>query len=836
MSRKSPPSFPRRRPLSLLQGLAAGALLATAGLPAAQAQDAAPGAQAAAQATRRYDIPAGPLSATLTRFLGESGLFLAGSTELAQGRTSPGVQGVYSAPAALRALLAGTGLQARIGAGGGYTLEPAPQPAPGDAALLPSITVNGNRESPVGPVSGYIATRTMAAGKDDSALAETPQSVTVVTRDQMNDQGAQTITDALHYVAGVNTSAYGEDPRYDWITMRGFNQSVFGMYRDGLRASGSKIGMRIDSYGLERLEVLKGPSSVLYGQNSPGGLINAVTKRPTDDPLHEVTLGVGSHDRKQAQFDLGGPATADGTLLYRLTGNVRDSDTQMRYAPDDHAYIAPALTWKPNADLSLTVLANYQHDRAAWGLWYPRTGTLFSSPWGQISSSFYPGEPDFNRFDRTQKSLGTLLEYKLGGDAVFRQGLRVETMNYDAKYVRGRALLNDDYDLDESGHLLYRDANRNQLRSRVYTMDNQLAWTAQTGPVTHRLLVGLDASLTRYNDRQWSGSAPVLDILDPQYGQPIPDPTSPWARDVTARQTGIYFQDRLSLGEHWILRGGVRHDRARTETRDPLGTLDLNQRDSATTYQAGALYRADNGLSPFVNYAESFQPTAQASKDGSPYQPTRGRSVEAGLRYQPPGEHMMLTASVYDIRQNNVLTQDPNDPTNSIQAGQVRSRGIELEGTWEPTPQWSVLASYTFLDAKVTRSNTPGQEGTRPQDGWGTTSPRHMASLWVNYRLASTALRGVSIGGGVRYMGSTLDYGPTAADPDNAYATSVKTPAYTVYDMVLGYEPNAHWRMQFKVANLFDKLYVANPCGGSPLNACYYGPRRTLLLSTTYRW
>ncbi|WZB76410.1 secretin and TonB N-terminal domain-containing protein [Achromobacter insuavis] len=507
-----------------MQGLAAGALLATAGLPAAQAQDAAPGAQTAAQATRRYDIPAGPLSATLTRFLGESGLFLAGSTELAQGRTSPGVQGVYSAPAALRALLAGTGLQARIGAGGGYTGS-APQPAPGDAAVLPSITVNGNRESPVGPVSGYIATRTMAAGKDDSALAETPQSVTVVTRDQMNDQGRRPSP-----MRCITSPASTPRPTARTRAMTGSPCAVSTSRCSACTATA--CGLRQQDRHAHRLLRPGAPgshsSSVLYGQNSPGGLINAVTKRPTDDPLHEVTLGVGSHDRKQAQFDLGGPATADGTLLYRLTGNVRDSDTQMRYAPDDHAYIAPALTWKPNADLSLTVLANYQHDRAAWGLWYPRTGTLFSSPWGQISSSFYPGEPDFNRFDRTQKSLGTLLEYKLGGDAVFRQGLRVETMNYDAKYVRGRALLNDDYDLDESGHLLYRDANRNQLRSRVYTMDNQLAWTAQTGPVTHRLLVGLDASLTRYNDRQWSGSAPVLDILDPQYGQPIPDPTSPW--------------------------------------------------------------------------------------------------------------------------------------------------------------------------------------------------------------------------------------------------------------------------------------------------------------------
>lgn len=798
-----------------LAGIALGAS------PAAQAQ----------MAPKTYQIPAGPLEAALQRFGRESGLMLTYSAADLDGKHSGGLAASAAPEQALATLLSGTGLAARRLPNGSYAIRP----VPGGVAELAPVTVTGGNQSPVGPVAGYIATRSMSAGKDDVALSETPQSISVVTRDQMNEQGAQTVTDALRYVAGVNTGAYGEDPRYDWITVRGFNQSVFGMYRDGLRASGSKIGMRIDSYGLERLEVLKGPTSVLYGQNSPGGLINAVTKRPTEEPLHEISLGVGSHDRKQAQFDFGGPMTQDGSLSYRLTGSLRDANTQMDYAPDDHQYIAPAFTWKPSAATSLTVLANYQHDRAAWGLWYPRSGTLYSSPWGRISPSFYPGEPDFNRFDRTQRSIGTLFEHSFEKGLVFRQNLRAESMRYDAKYVRGRALLNDDYDLDESGHLLYRDANRNKLSSDVYAMDNQLAWTSHFAGMEHRMLVGVDTSLTRYHDRQLSGSAPVLDILDPQYGQTIAEPTSPWQRDVTARQTGIYLQDRVTLADRWIVRGGVRYDTARTRTEDPLGSLKLNQRDSAFTFQGGMLYRGENGLSPFLNYAESFLPTTQASQTGAAYEPTYGRSIEAGLRYQPD-ENLMLSAAVYQIRQKNVLTQDPDNEDNQIQAGEVRSRGFELEGTWSPSPQWTVLASYTFLDAKVTRSNTPGQEGTRPQDGWGTTSPRHMASLWVTYRMLSGVLNGASLGLGARYMGSTLDYGPSASEPGNSYAREAKTPAYTVYDAVLGYEPDAHWRFALKVNNVFDKLYVANPCGGTQLSACYYGPRRTVLFTTAYRW
>jgi iron complex outermembrane recepter protein len=796
-----------------------------------------PGAQAAEiVALRTYDIPSGPLAGTLLSFAQQAGIQLSINAGLTAGLNSKGLHGQHSLASALAALLGGTGLEAVNRGGNEYTLRKLPIQQ-GDTTLAPlTVTAGTTQESAWGPVRGYVAKRN-ASTKGDTSIMETAQSISVVTRDQMDDQAAQTVTDALRYVAGVNTSAYGEDSRYDWITVRGFNQSVFGLYRDGLKASASKISSRIDAYGLERIEVLKGPASVLYGQNAPGGLVNSITKRPTEGMQQEISVGVGNHERKQVQFDLGGSTTLrdDNDLIFRLTGNVRDSNTQMDYAPDDHTYIAPALTWKIDATTSLTILANYQKDKAAWGLWYPRTGTLFESPWGQIKNNFYPGEPTYNQFNRTQSSIGTLFEKEFGEGVVFRQGLRFEQMSYDAKFVRGRALLNDSYDLDESGHLLYRDANHVKLTSQVQTIDNQLNWTMQTGLVKHNLLAGLDASRTHYEDRQYSGSAPILDLLNPVYGQTINEPTSLWARDVTALQTGLYLQDRLEFND-WIIRGGIRHDWATTDTVNPAGSLALHQKDDATTYQAGILYRGVKNLAPFINYAESFQPVAQASQSGEAYQPTTGRSVEAGIRYQPEHGRGMLTASLFRILQNNVLTQDPTDSSNSIQTGQIRSQGLELEGNWDISRALSMVASYTFLDAEVTRSTTPGQLGTRPQDAWGTTSPRHMASLWLNYRFQEKPLHGFSIGGGIRYMGSTLDYGASTDAPDNNYAISVKTPAYTLFDVVLGYEPDQHWRFQVKVNNLFDKLYIANPCGASQLGTCYYGPERNILATAAYRW
>jgi iron complex outermembrane recepter protein len=807
-------------------------------MPAASAQAATP---TPAEAVYSFSIPAGPLDRALNALASAAGAELSIDADLLKGKSSHGLAGRFTLREGFAELLRGQNLQALRQSNGSYTLQKISVRATSSAStteiVLPAVRVTAQpaTESTNGPVSGYVARRASTASKDDTPLMETPQSVSVITRDQMDEQSAQNVTDALRYVAGVNTATYGDDPRYDWITMRGFNQSVFGLYRDGLRTSASKIGMRIDSYGLERIEVLKGPASVLYGQNAPGGLVNAVTKRPADDIVQELGVTVGSHDLKQLQFDVGGALNEARTLSYRLTGTLRDSNTQMDYIPDDHTSIAPALTWKPDDSTSLTILASYQKDKTAWGLWYPRTGTLLSSTTGQIQPNFYPGEPSFNSFDRIQKSLSTLFEKKLGNGLTFRQGLRAESMRYDAKFVRARARLNDDYDLDESGHLLYRDANRNRLESKVYTMDNQLTRAAQLGATTHHLLLGLDVSRTRYKDRQYSGSAPVLDLLDPVYGQTITEPTSLWARNVSASQTGLYLQDRVEYKD-WIVRAGARHDRTHTDTINPLGTLALRQKDNATTYQGGVLYRGIQNFAPFINYAQSFQPTAQASQTGDAFKPTTGNSIEAGVRYQPESGRGMLTAAVFEIRQNNVLTQDPNDSNNTIQTGQVRSRGLELEGRWDLSRQLSMLATYTLLDAKVTRSTTLGQLGTRPQDAWGTTSPRNSGSLWTTYRFTPEVLRGVSVGGGLRYVGSTLDYGASTSDPDNNYATSVKTPSYTVYDMMLGYELDTHWRFQLKVNNLLDKLYVANPCGATQLGTCYYGPTRSFLANATYRW
>jgi iron complex outermembrane receptor protein len=227
--------------------------------------------------------------------------------------------------------------------------------------IVPEAQVEAAGQAATGPVQGFVTREQRSATKTD-----TPSSGNAAIRlghhpDRMDAQAVRSVSEALRYTPGVDSEAAGFDPRFD---DRGFDARP-SQYLDGLRLLRQFGPSSIEEYGLERIEVVRGPSSVLYGQTTPGGLINLVTKRPTVTPFGEVNLSVGSHDRYQGSFDLGGPSTADAKFLYRLTGVVRNSGTQVDHVGDDRYYIAPAITWRLDANTSLTLLGRFQYDQAS---------------------------------------------------------------------------------------------------------------------------------------------------------------------------------------------------------------------------------------------------------------------------------------------------------------------------------------------------------------------------------------------------------------------------------------------------------------------------------------
>ncbi|WP_218921146.1 TonB-dependent siderophore receptor, partial [Piscirickettsia salmonis] len=370
---------------------------------------------------RTYQIPSGPLDQTLTRYVSEAGIELSADGALTRGKTSPGLNGAYSVQDGFATLLQGQGLRVVRGANGAYTLRPAP--TADSPATLPAVTVTGRPETAWSPVDGYVASRSATGTKTDSSILETPQSISVVTRAQMEAQNAQSVTEVLRYVPGVAVETYGVDPKgFDWVMLRGFNAQATSDYKDGLRQITSGYTLfRSEPYALERIEVLRGPSSVLYGQGDAGGAINRVSKLPPATPQYEAELEYGSFQRKQAAVDLTGPATADGTLLYRVIGVARDANTQFTYPngdriADDRLFLAPSLTWAPSAATRFTLQTEYLHDRSG--------GTIGTVTINGKPTNLRNGDPDFNRYTQKQKTIGYLFEHRFNDTLQVRQNLR----------------------------------------------------------------------------------------------------------------------------------------------------------------------------------------------------------------------------------------------------------------------------------------------------------------------------------------------------------------------------------------------------------------------------
>ncbi|PKU26134.1 TonB-dependent siderophore receptor [Telmatospirillum siberiense] len=793
-------TFSRLAALMISTALAAGAF----GVSALAQQSESPQA-GQGRPSRGFDIPPQSLTEGLTAFGRQSGWQVSVHGDLIQGVSTPGVSGTMSPEQALGRLLAGTGFSYSLSDGNTVTLQKLPSTS--GAIPLDPVSVEGRDgagETAWGPVPGYVAKRSAGATKTDTPIIETPQSISVITAEQIADRKAETVEDAVAYTAGVRVGSSGFDPRFDQISIRGFEVTSTADYLDGLRQPNttwlSYYGT--EPYDLERVEVVKGPASVLYGQISPGGLVNRVSKRPGEEALREVELQAGNNDRYQGQFDLGGKASQDGEILYRLVGVARDAGTDIEWIDDDTRFLAPSVTWRPSAETHLTVLTQYQYKRTAGS---PRP---YQS--GSQLTKFWSGDEHFDKLEQTQYTAGYEFEHAFDDRLTFRQNARygnVDTVNqYTASSDSG------------DGHTLNRTAYGVYEAMQSVALDNQLQMRFATGPVRHTLLAGQDYMWQDSHVLYAWGAAPSIDILAPDHDQFIARPANVAAnQNIGANLVGLYAQDQLEVG-HWRLTGGVRHDWADATTRDNLEHLEVSQNDGATTGRAGLLYLTDSGFAPFASYATSFMPEFGLDANGRAFKPTEGKQYEAGVKYQPPGSNSLVTAALYHLTKSNVKTTDPVDPLNSVQTGEQRSRGLELEGVADLRTGLKLLGSYTFTDAKVTKSNDVDL-GKRP-----VTVPRHMASLWADYTPSSGTLAGLGGGAGVRWVGSSYD----------DLANTRKNDPYTQLDAVIHYDlagTATGTRLALNVGNLTDERYVTCESG-----YCYRGQGRTVIGSIRYRW
>lgn len=654
------------------------------------------------------------------------------------------------------------------------------------------------------------ATRATTATKTDTALIDTPQAISVVTAAQFLDRGALTMQETLRYSAGVTSEAYGLDTRSDQPAVRGFYTV---QYLDAMtKLFGYSLIPRAEVYTLDRVEVLRGPSSALYGKGNTGGVTNMVSKRPLFDNQFEVGLQFGSYDRKQAQFDLTGPLGE--TLAARVVGVLRDSDMQTNEISDDRSVLAPSLTWKPGERTTVTLLTLFQKDETASSQQFlPVAATLLAPRGRRLADGTFLGEPDFDKLDSKQ-SAGTLLVAH-----EFSEALK---LNVNLRYVDASTQFNEIYPdvysdpanpfIDADRRVVNRSSYSIRSRTNFFTSDNNLQFDFATGPFTHKLLGGIDYQNFRESSESGSYFGPdmPIDIYAPVYGTYVVPEFGP---TLTQRQQqfGFYLQDQVRYAERTNLVLGVRRDRASSE-------VDADEQiDYATTFRVGLVVDVGAGVSPYVSYSESFLPLVGLDFYGRPYVPQRGRQWEGGIKWQPRAG-TLITLAGFDITEENRQTNDPDNVLNSIQTGEVTSKGVELEATHGLTDDFNLTAAYSYVDAKVTSSSFAPEVGVQLSD-----TPKEQASLWGVKTLAFSNDLSLRLGAGVRYIGSTLS---TSA------SGSLTTPSYTLADAMISLD-SANWTVGLNATNVFDKGYYS-PCRA--FGDCFTGNRRSILGTLSYRF
>ena len=691
--------------------------------------------------------------------------------------------------------------------------------AAGGATVLEDIVVDGGSGGVI-TADGYVGKSSATGAKVDTPFIQTPQSISSVTQQQLEDRNPQTLLETLAYTPGTRVGGYGFDPRFDSFTVRGFDVTYTGVFRDNLRQPGAGSSLfKTEPYGLEGVSILRGPSSALYGASGAGGLYNLISKRPTEDALREIQVQYGSHDRYQGQFDLSGPINEEDPVYYRLTGLLRSADTEQVGVPDDRAYIAPAFTWKPDEDTRLTILGEYSRTKTGGTAAYyydPATGKV---------SDFFAGNPAFNDSVQNQGRIGYEFEHRFNEVFTFRQNARASWLNVDADWAFA-------YQPNAADPALL-DSSAGSFKEwmNTYTIDNQLEAKFETGALEHTLLTGIDFTKIYWKSLNGYGATPPLDTKNPTHGRPT-DPIGFQTKSVQDQFiTGLYLQDQIRYDALTFTLGG-RYDWVSTDTDNTdlaSGALStINQSDRAFTWRAGVAYETEWGITPYASYSTAFSPNAGVNlATGNPFKPTESEQQEVGIKYLLPDSNTLLTAALFNIDQTNGLYYEvvdlPSGPANiQVQRGKLRSRGLELEASTSLDNGLSLIASYTYTQAKI----IDGPAGTVNNDV--SSVPRHMASLWAHYTMPEDgALAGLGFGAGVRFTGQS--YGNDANSMKNKARAFVD--ASIDYDFAAIDKDFTGLKLQVNATNLFDRRDAVCSAG-----FCYRDQGRTIIGSLKYAW
>lgn len=730
-----------------------------------------------------------------------------------------------------------------------------------DEASAETIVVTGVREKQAG-----------AGTKTDTPLMVTPQSITVIDSEELVRRNALSINQALSYVAGVSPNQRGGMvTRYDQLILRGFAP---GVYLDGMRLiAGPYSTPQIDFNRIDHIDVVKGPASVLYGNSTPGGLVNLTSKTPEATASGRFELQAGNYNTWRATGDVNQPLDADGRILARIVGGWQKGDGLTSGTFAERWHVSPMLTFAPDPATSLTIIATYQRSPSGGGYsGVAAYGSVLPNPKGELPRDINTGDPGYERYDHRAKSIAALFRHDFNEHLSFRSNARFQNnrLSYRQLYIAGFATTGTGTARNTDYGTIIRGGGGADEDFDTLTLDNSLNAKFATGAIKHNVLVGIDyqhiagENLQQFNTGVSANpltSIPNLNLFAPVYGGVLPSfdltqLSSAYVNTYSKRdQVGVYIQDQIAIGRLQLIASG-RYDWYDQTTLNKRNNAVTALSQTAFTMRLGALYELPFGVSPYFSYSESFEPQAGTTYLGVPFDPVTGRQYEAGIKYQPAGTHAIFTLSAYDLKRQNVPVGDPRAgtggiPTNAqIQIGEVRVRGVELEGRGEIVPGFDVVAALTYTDAIITQG-TPAIAPTATNSGTPTTTgtrqlgtPKWLGSTFLSYDFGKSGkiagpLAGLTLGAGARYVDGSD--GTTNYAVINGVTTFERftTRSFVLVDALIGYDlgrasPSLRGvSLAVNAANLLDKRHVS-ACPFS--NSCYFGAARTVMGSVRYAW
>lgn len=719
-------------------------------------------------------------------------IVLVNVTNLPDNRVQIAITGADAAPT-LELSTAAAGLTVSVTPG-----SPTVQ-TPGDDSLR--IVVTGEDEDDYFVPDASTATRT------DTPLRDIPNSIQVIPRRVIEDQQATGLEDVLENAAGVAFNGV-DGGRSLTFNIRGFGGAP--VLRDGFIIPGFRTDpVAPEVSNLERVEVLRGPASVLYGQTEPGGVVNLVSKKPLSEPYHALQFQGGSREFISPSIDLSGPLTEEGDLLYRLNALYRTEDSFRDFDNDfERFFVAPTFTWLIGEQTELTAGLEYTEDNAPLDM-----GTVaFGEGIADIPRERVLNDPD-STVERDSLSARYNLEHRFSDNWQLRNQFRYNSSSFDWDVVAFPIALN------ESTGLLSRAFASDAADVETYSLDTNVQGEFSTGSLEHKLLFGVD--LFRAENRRVLrlGNRTFINIFDPGSSdiETPPLDSVPVRSDdtTTINQLGIYLQDQIDILDNLILVTGLRYNAVNQEITNNRNDTETEQNDDVLIPRVGIVYQPVEPVSLYANYSRSFVPNSDLDTNGQPLAPEEGEGFEVGIRSEIIENRLLANLAYFNITKQNVATEDPNDPFASVATGEQRSQGIDFSLTGEILPGWNVIASYAYIDAEVTEDNTD-IVGNRIPD-----VPKHNASLWTTYEIQSGELQGLGFGLGANFVGKRQ------GGLDNSFETD----SYFLTNASVFYRQN-NWRTQLNFENLFDVDYVSTT--GNRVRFNEQGDPLTIRASVSY--